>query len=130
MTTQIDWHHVLAGAYQDNGQIKEAVTLLEHVVAVKDDVGRGPPITTGITAELARAYQDNGQIKEAVTLLEHVVAVKETTLAEDHPLRLASQQELIRAYQDNGQIKEAVTLLERMWLQSKRRRWQKDHHAD
>ena len=47
-----------------------------------------------------------------MALLEHVVKVEETTLAEKHPDRLASQHALARAYQANGQVKEAVALLE------------------
>ncbi|RKK80893.1 hypothetical protein BFJ68_g17682 [Fusarium oxysporum] len=54
----------------------------------------------------------DGQITEAVKLLEHVAAVEETTLAENHPDRLASQHALAGAYQANGQIKEAVKMLE------------------
>jgi DNA-binding SARP family transcriptional activator len=51
-------------------------------------------------------------MKEAVALLEHVVKVKQTTLAETHPYRLASQHALASAYQASGQMKEAVALLE------------------
>jgi hypothetical protein len=51
-------------------------------------------------------------VKEAVELLEHVVKVRETTLAENHPGRLASQHALAGAYQANGQVKEAVEMLE------------------
>ncbi|KAH7471767.1 hypothetical protein FOMA001_g13759 [Fusarium oxysporum f. sp. matthiolae] len=54
----------------------------------------------------------DGQIAESVNLLKHVVTVRETTLAENHPDRLASQHELAGAYQANGQIAEAVRLLE------------------
>ncbi|KAF2682375.1 hypothetical protein K458DRAFT_390862 [Lentithecium fluviatile CBS 122367] len=53
-----------------------------------------------------------GKVKQAVALLEHVVKVRETTVAEKHLDRLASQHELASAYQDNGQVKEAVALLE------------------
>ncbi|GKU08156.1 unnamed protein product, partial [Fusarium langsethiae] len=53
----------------------------------------------------------DGQIKEAVELLEHVVTIRETTLAENHPDRLASQHALAGAYRANGQMKEALELL-------------------
>ncbi|KAH7304605.1 P-loop containing nucleoside triphosphate hydrolase protein [Stachybotrys elegans] len=59
-----------------------------------------------------RCLQVEGRIAEAVELLQHVVKVQETTLAENHPSRLASQHELARAYQANGQVKEAVELLQ------------------
>ncbi|KAF5697271.1 hypothetical protein FGLOB1_12880 [Fusarium globosum] len=61
---------------------------------------------------VGRCLHLDGRVTEAVELLEHVVAVEGTTLAEDHPSRLASQHALARAYQDNGQIEEAVKLLE------------------
>ncbi|RYC79958.1 hypothetical protein BFJ63_vAg17156 [Fusarium oxysporum f. sp. narcissi] len=54
----------------------------------------------------------DGRVTEAVELLEHVVAVEGTTLAENHPDRLASQHALARVYRANGQIKEAVELLQ------------------
>jgi len=105
--------HALAGAYQANGQVKEAVTLLQHVVKVHADVlAEDHPSRLTSQHELAGAYQANGQVKEAVTLLQHVVEVEGDVLAEDHPSRLASQHELAGAYQANGQVKEAVTLLQ------------------
>ncbi|PNP59218.1 hypothetical protein FNYG_15000 [Fusarium nygamai] len=54
----------------------------------------------------------DGRVTEAVKLLENVVAIRETTLAENHPDRLASQHALAGAYRDNGRIEEAVELLE------------------
>jgi hypothetical protein len=45
-------------------------------------------------------------------MLEHVVKIHKTTLAEDHPNRLASQHELAIAYQSSGQVQEAVKMLE------------------
>ncbi|RKK75501.1 hypothetical protein BFJ71_g17107 [Fusarium oxysporum] len=59
-----------------------------------------------------RCLHVDGRVTEAVELLEHVVVIKETTLAENHPDRLASQHALAGAYQANGRIKEAVELLE------------------
>ena len=41
-----------------------------------------------------------------------MVKVQETTLAENHPDRLASQHALAGAYEANGQVMEAVGLLE------------------
>jgi tetratricopeptide (TPR) repeat protein len=107
--------HVLAMAYQANGQVKEAVGLLERVVAIEAEVlAEDHPNRLASQHELAAAYQANGQVKEAVGLLERVVAIQAEVLAEDHPFRLASQHELAGAYQANGQVKEAVGLLERV----------------
>ncbi|KAI1013599.1 hypothetical protein LB504_013194 [Fusarium proliferatum] len=61
---------------------------------------------------VGRCLHVDGRVPEAVKLLEHVVAIKETTLAENHPDRLASQHVLAMSYQANGQIEEAVKLLE------------------
>jgi tetratricopeptide (TPR) repeat protein len=60
----------------------------------------------------ARSLLNIGKSKKAVVLLKQVVKIRETTLAEDHPDRLASQNELAIAYEADGQIKEAVALLE------------------
>ncbi|KAF2623531.1 hypothetical protein BU25DRAFT_349981 [Macroventuria anomochaeta] len=104
--------HNLAKAYQANGQIKEAVKLLEGVVAIEAEVlTEDHPDRLASQHNLAGAYQANGQTKKAVKLLEAVVAIKAEVLAEDHPDRLASQHELARAYRANGQTKEAVSLL-------------------
>ncbi|WZH40899.1 uncharacterized protein QYS62_001837 [Fusarium acuminatum] len=61
---------------------------------------------------VGRCLHVDGRVTEAVELLEHVVQIQETTLAEDHPSRLASQHALAGVYEANGQIKEAVKLLE------------------
>jgi hypothetical protein len=43
-----------------------------------------------------------------------VVEIRGTTLAPDHPSRLASQHALAGAYQANGQVQEAAVLLEQV----------------
>ncbi|KAF1813258.1 kinesin light chain [Eremomyces bilateralis CBS 781.70] len=80
--------HALAGAYQANGQVKEAVDLLERVVAIRAEHA------------LAGAYEANGQVKEAVKLLESVVALKRKIMAEDHPSRIVSERMLASFYND------------------------------
>jgi tetratricopeptide (TPR) repeat protein len=92
---------VLAGAYQANGQVKEAVKLLERVVAIQAEVlAEDHPSRLASQHALARAYQANGQVKEAVKLLERVVAIKAEVLAEDHPSRLVSERMLAAFYED------------------------------
>ncbi|KAJ3331554.1 hypothetical protein HDU93_009619, partial [Gonapodya sp. JEL0774] len=96
-----------------NGQVGEAVTLLEHVVAVQSTIlAEDHPYRLKSQNNLALAYEANGQVGKAVTLLEHVVAVHERVLAEDHPDRLTSQNNLADAYQDDGQVDKAAELLE------------------
>jgi tetratricopeptide (TPR) repeat protein len=105
--------HKLARAYLGNGQIKKAVELLEHVVAVQEktlDADHSRHLTCQHT--LAKAYQQNGQIKQAIELFEHVVAVQEKTLDAEHPYQLISQEALAKAYRKNGQVKQAIELLE------------------
>jgi tetratricopeptide (TPR) repeat protein len=105
--------HELAGAYRADGQVKKAVELLEHVVAVREKVlAEEHPDRLASQHALAGAYEADGQVKKAVELLEHVVAVQEKVLAEEHPDRLASQHALAIAYRADGQVKKAVELLE------------------
>ncbi|KAI4940761.1 hypothetical protein J4E91_011248, partial [Alternaria rosae] len=105
--------HVLAGAYQADGQVHKAVALLEHVVEVQEKtLAPEHPQRLASQHVLAGAYEADGQVHKAVALLEHVVEVKEKTLAVEHPHRLASQHELARAYQADGQVHKAVALLE------------------
>jgi tetratricopeptide (TPR) repeat protein len=105
--------HALAEAYRANGQVREAVALLEHVVAVQKRVlAEDHPNQLGSQHALAVTYRANGQVKEAVVLLEHVVTVRERILAEDHPDRLGSQHALALTYRANGQVKKAIALLE------------------
>ena len=105
--------HELATAYIENGQIREAERLLEHVVEISErTLAEDHPDRLTSQNQLARAYVENGQIRKAERLLEHVVEIRERTLAEDHPHRLPSQHELATAYMENGQIREAVRLLE------------------
>jgi hypothetical protein len=53
----------------------------------------------------ARSWSNIGKNKKAVSLLEQMVEIRTTTLAADHPSRLASQHELALAYLANGQVK-------------------------
>ena len=111
-TDRLSTQHVLAIAYKANGQVKEAVKLLEHVVAVhKEVLAEDHPSRLASQHELAAAYRANGQVKEAVELLEHVVAVHKEVLAENHPSRLASQHELAAAYWADGQRQRGLQLL-------------------
>ncbi|KPM40541.1 hypothetical protein AK830_g6022 [Neonectria ditissima] len=103
--------HELARAYHNNGQVREAIKLLQHIVAIKETLPENHPSRLTSQHGLAGAYHDNGQVREAIELLQHIVAIEET-LPEDHPDRLASQHELARAYHNNRQVREAVELLQ------------------
>jgi tetratricopeptide (TPR) repeat protein len=104
---------MLASAYGRNGQVKDAVELLEHVVAIQTRVPAEDSLTLlQSKVYLARSYQNNNQVKQAVELLEHAVATNATTLTKDHPLQLALQHGLAVAYTANKQFKQATKLLE------------------
>ncbi|KAJ5151145.1 kinesin light chain [Penicillium canariense] len=108
----IEAEYTLAGAYQANGQVKEAVELLKHVIAIRAEVlAEDHPDRLASQHTLASVYQVNGQVKEAVELLKYIIAIQAEVLAEDYPDRLASQHTLASAYQANGQVKEVVELL-------------------
>ncbi|RYN98523.1 hypothetical protein AA0121_g13502 [Alternaria tenuissima] len=105
--------HELGVSYWANGQIEDAVRLLEHVVKVRDNtLAETHPDRLASQHALSVSYWANGQIEDAVRLLEHVVKVRDTTLAETHPRRLASQHALGVSYRASGQIGDAVRLLE------------------
>lgn len=115
----------LAEAYQANGQIKEEIDLLEHVVAINTmTLVEEHPSRLVSQHALAGVYKANGQIKETIDLLEHVVAIENKTLIEEDLSRLASQQTLAGAYLVNGQVKEAVVYSNMSWL-CESRYWQK-----
>ncbi|MCJ1425649.1 hypothetical protein MMC29_003549, partial [Sticta canariensis] len=103
--------HALAGAYQANGQVGDAVELLEHVVKIEEKLAEDHPSRLASQHGLAGAYQANGQVGDAVKLLEHVVKIQEK-LAESHPSRITSLRALARAYETNGQLDEANVLFE------------------
>ncbi|KIM94317.1 hypothetical protein OIDMADRAFT_184403 [Oidiodendron maius Zn] len=62
----------------------------------------------------AKSLENMGENMKAVALLEQIVEIRATTLAPEHPDRLASQHDLAVVYEANGQIKEAVALLEQI----------------
>jgi tetratricopeptide (TPR) repeat protein len=105
--------HVLAMAYEADGQVHKAVALLEHVVEVREKtLAPEHPYRLASQHALAGAYQADGQVHKAIGLLEHVVEVHGKTLAPEHPDRLASQHVLAMAYEADGQVHKAVALLE------------------
>ena len=58
--------HALASAYRANGQVDEAVELLEHVVKIRQKLAEDHPSRLASQHELAIAYRANGQVNEAV----------------------------------------------------------------
>lgn len=97
---RLNSQHELAMAYRENGQINEALELLEHVVKVKKKLAEDHPDRLASQYELATTYRANGQVDKAVELLEYIVKIKEEKLAEDHPHRLASEDWLALIHQE------------------------------
>jgi hypothetical protein len=75
-----------------NGQVKEAVQLLEYVVRIREQIqAEDHPDQLASRHELARAYHANGEVDMAVMLMEHVVEVKQKSMRENHPSRHISE---------------------------------------
>ena len=77
--------HALAQAYRANGQVKEAIELLQHVVTIQKTLAEDHPNRLASQYALAKACQDNGQVEEAVKLKQYITAIQNKKLAEDHP---------------------------------------------
>lgn len=88
----------LGVVYQDNGQTKEAIELLEHVVAIEADLAENNPSRLASEHSLGVAYLENGQTKEAIELLEHVVTVRAAVLPGDNPRLQESKWSLQYSY--------------------------------
>jgi thioredoxin-like negative regulator of GroEL len=87
--------HELAGAYEANGQVEEAVTLLEQVVKIRGTIqAEMHPDRLASQYELARAYGVNGQVKEAIALLEYVVKIDRLKFHKGHPSLIMSEDAL------------------------------------
>ncbi|KAI1150702.1 P-loop containing nucleoside triphosphate hydrolase protein [Nemania diffusa] len=111
--TGLEIEHGLGCAYINNRQFQEAIVILKHVVAVREDtLAEEDNGRLASEHELARAYLYNQQVQEAIVILEHVVAVQKNTLAEEDNDRLASEHELARAYLYNQQVQEVILILE------------------
>jgi len=87
-STQQDFNQC-SQAYAADGQIKEAVKLLEGVVTIwaealaKDPLGR-----LASQHELAGAYQANEQVPKVVEPMEHVFVAEARVFRDDHPSQI------------------------------------------
>jgi tetratricopeptide (TPR) repeat protein len=78
--------HILAGAYEADGQVHKAVALLEHVVEVKEKMlAAEHPSRLASQHALAGAYEADGQEQKAALLFNHVRLAR-THSSESFPL--------------------------------------------
>ena len=108
----LEFQSVLACAYRSNGEIGDAISLLEH--AAKGCKGLEDEHRSRLNVErtLATAYTADGQASKALRLLENIVATESKTLLESDRSRLESQHLLAEAYLADSQVGKALTLLE------------------
>lgn len=107
--------HGLAGAYLANGQVFEAIKLLEHVITAQRPLPEDHPDQLASQHVLAGAYLANGQVFDAIKLLEHVVVMREKTLRENDYKLLASQSLLAQAYIHSDKFYDTIKLLKMSW---------------
>ena len=105
--------HHLAGIHLDNGDVKQAIRLLERVVKIKESSStEDDPARLESICELARSYRAADEFKKGIELLKHVHRIEQKFHAKDYSQILLSQLGLGSLYLDDGQIKKAVEMLE------------------
>ncbi|KAK4068968.1 hypothetical protein Trihar35433_5547 [Trichoderma harzianum] len=105
--------HELARAYYYDRQYEKAESILERVVAVREEVlGEEHEETIRSQDVLAKVYRELGKYKEAIAILERVVAVRRKILGEEHQETIGSQHALAKAYRQDGRLNEAKLMLE------------------
>ncbi|ERF74081.1 hypothetical protein EPUS_08129 [Endocarpon pusillum Z07020] len=78
--------HALARAYQANGQVKEAVSLLKEVVEIREQIlAEDHPDRLVSQEVLATIYWDLGHHNNAVHMMKHVAGIRSQVLDEQHP---------------------------------------------
>ena len=84
--------YALAGAYQANGQVKEAIALLEEVAWVRErTLAEDHPDRLASQHVLATTFWE-GKQSEALQIMRHVVEIQKRVLDEHHPDRISSFQ--------------------------------------
>jgi tetratricopeptide (TPR) repeat protein len=117
---------LLGRAYFRNGQLPEAIDILERIVKVQEKLREDHPSRLTSEHQLAVAYATDGQDTKAIEMLERVVKVREEKLREDHPDRLLSQHELGVAYLIDGQDTKAIEILKRV-VKVEEKKLREDH---
>ncbi|KAF5972527.1 kinesin light chain, partial [Fusarium coicis] len=110
----IDGQYTLALAYLQNGQVSEAIELMEHVVAASE----ATPIEDNrsrieFESLLAFVYASKGQSEDETRMYLHVFKSMDN-LSEDDPLQFFVGRELTFSYLVRGNIELAIELCERI----------------
>ncbi|KAM6482924.1 hypothetical protein HDV62DRAFT_405678 [Trichoderma sp. SZMC 28011] len=112
-------HHIaiqceLAAAYHANGQITDAIVLLEELGRLEDtSLNSEHPIMIKVQADLSSLYSLDGQWEKAKTLLQNTIDLQRNS-DESHPNLLALQGKLGTAYLGNGEVKKAIQIFEEL----------------
>lgn len=118
---------VLAEIYVTGSRPKEAIQILERILAIQTKRG---PIDDQETLEskniLARAYLGNLELQKAIQLFEHIVAIQQESLPQENLTRLSAERELARAYDLGGQTDRATKILQTV-VAVQRRTLAEDH---
>lgn len=103
----------LAGVYQDNKRLPEAIVLLEKVSKGQEvTLGTDHFVTLTTQVNLAHAYHQAGRLTEAITLNQTVLQKERTSLGEEHRHTLVTMNNLASALNDANRLPEAIKLLE------------------
>ncbi len=101
----------LANAYQEAGQLDQAIPLYEQTLATCERVlGPDHPDTLASRNNLASAHREAGQLDQAFALHQDTLAARERVLGPDHPHTLTSRNNLANAYQATGKHDQAFAL--------------------
>lgn len=116
----MDLQCVLAAAYTSNGEVNEAIKMLEPAVSILE---RELPEThdklLNMQTQLADAYSHTCEQTKAIRILECVVNIENKTLLGTHSSGGALRK-LVALYRSNGQIEKAVATLEDVLAMQKR----------
>ena len=105
----------LANAYASLGNLDEAISLYEQIVAHETRLlGDDHPHTLTSTSNLAYVYQNAGRVNEAIDLFETTLAKRTQTMGADHRATLTTRANLAGAYLAAGRLHEARELTEQV----------------
>jgi hypothetical protein len=92
-------------AYRANGQVREAVSLLEQVVKIhKQTLGEYHPSRLASQQMLATTFWELDRRIAALQMMRHVVKIEQQVLDEHHPDRMNSEQWLEHFEKETGII--------------------------